>query len=289
MSLGWQCESAILPSKAKPIKVDSTSILGLKALVYDQEQKRTNNGASKGYHSGVHKAKPSKDKYLEKSAETTTRKASDVKFDPDNKEAKVLQSLTAKANLYEAIMKGNISGASSLVQFENKSDSVAKPAANVSQPHPVTAVEEFDEYGRVKPQYHWSTGEQNPTELYISEKLMERNFQRTMENSIQAQLASASSATVSSSSGPVSHAARVKTQWEKTLNNSARGFLDEIHRDTETERRQGSGESGGSVAAIGGGSESTAASKKRTMREERLEMLRQKQQKVNGSQSVPSV
>ena len=39
MSLGWQTESALLPSKAKPIHVDSKSMVGLKSIVFDEEER----------------------------------------------------------------------------------------------------------------------------------------------------------------------------------------------------------------------------------------------------------
>ena len=42
MSLGWNTEAAILPKKSKPIhNVDSRTMLGLKAIVYEQEQRKS--------------------------------------------------------------------------------------------------------------------------------------------------------------------------------------------------------------------------------------------------------
>ncbi|KAJ0402587.1 hypothetical protein P43SY_006826 [Pythium insidiosum] len=40
MSLGFLTESALLPSKAKAIKVDSESLVGLKAVIFQKEQER---------------------------------------------------------------------------------------------------------------------------------------------------------------------------------------------------------------------------------------------------------
>lgn len=62
MSLGWQSESAILPSKAKPINVDSKSMIGLKALVYSEEQRVSNKskdniGTASSSSSGHRKGK----------------------------------------------------------------------------------------------------------------------------------------------------------------------------------------------------------------------------------------
>lgn len=40
MSLGWNTESALLPSKAKAIDVSQSSMLDLKAIVFEREEQR---------------------------------------------------------------------------------------------------------------------------------------------------------------------------------------------------------------------------------------------------------
>jgi hypothetical protein len=81
----------------------------------------------------------------------------------------------------------------------------------------------------------------------------------------------------------VSEAARVKTQWEKTLNSSARGFLEDIHMDTTRQREQSAevylGHAGSSGVSSYGASTGTESGQKRSAKEERLEMIRQKRSK----------
>ncbi len=275
MSYGWQTESAILPSKAKPIKVDSTSILGLKALVYNEEQKRSNKSGAQGkYLPGVHKIKQkiNPDCNFHKIVTKNSNLVDSEKS--DNKEERVVSSLTAKAKLYDEIMLGNISATPALVNFQTKSN-YAAPAMQTT--HMIT---QTDEFGRnMSDQYNWSKGEEvGGREEYLLEQQREREFKRTVDQTL---------GDMSDLNPPatrcVSASAKVKTQWEKTLNNSARGFLDQIHRETEVERL---GVEGGSDSKSQGGSASSVTageSRKRTMREERLEMLRQKQQKVNDT------
>ena len=40
MSLGWNTESALLPSKAKAIEVSQSSMLDLKAIIFEREEQR---------------------------------------------------------------------------------------------------------------------------------------------------------------------------------------------------------------------------------------------------------
>ena len=48
MSLGWNTESALLPSKSKDIKnVTGDSMMGLKAVIYKQELKMSKEGGTK--------------------------------------------------------------------------------------------------------------------------------------------------------------------------------------------------------------------------------------------------
>lgn len=48
MSLGWNTESALLPSKAKAIAVSQTSMLDLKAIVYEREEQRRQRQQQRG-------------------------------------------------------------------------------------------------------------------------------------------------------------------------------------------------------------------------------------------------
>jgi hypothetical protein len=52
MSLGWQTESALLPSKAKPIHVDSKSMVGLKSIVFNEEERLRSKDIRDDVHGG---------------------------------------------------------------------------------------------------------------------------------------------------------------------------------------------------------------------------------------------
>ena len=75
MSLGWQSESALLPSKATPINVDSKSMLSMKALVYKIEQKLSNEGISQD---GVYKRRIPKDSTRLNSSDHTDKEGKDL-------------------------------------------------------------------------------------------------------------------------------------------------------------------------------------------------------------------
>ena len=114
MSLGWQSESALLPSKAKPIHVDGRSMLSLKALVYDAEQKLSSTTNSL-HHKRKHKINNHQDderitnKRCLKDDRTSTKfvNKNSVKTDKNNiddREKKVEASLRAKAELYDQLV-----------------------------------------------------------------------------------------------------------------------------------------------------------------------------------------
>ena len=120
MSLGWQSESALLPSKATPINVDSKSMMGMKALVYKLEHNLSAKAAARegatyerkvSRHSGSHQdGKLSKDDFSRhsKSDNKTKTKADKTQRDEsDEISDKVAASLRAKAALYDQIISGN--------------------------------------------------------------------------------------------------------------------------------------------------------------------------------------
>ena len=119
MSLGWQSESALLPSKATPINVDSKSMMSMKALVYKIEQKLSAEGASQD---GVYKRKipstSSRNLYDKKSYRDEFKNGDEQKaakkvdkelqgLPSENIEDRVTASLRAKAAIYDQIALGN--------------------------------------------------------------------------------------------------------------------------------------------------------------------------------------
>ena len=251
MSLGWSCESAILPRKARPIEVDSTSIERLKNLVNAKEQKITKNTNS---FSEIRKEKVASKKQRDKMKDELGGKKS-LRAEKDEKDAQAARALAAKAKLYEDIMKGKVSGKSALVNFEDKVG-VEQPAVQ-NKVETKKVVEEpvlVTENSTLAALYPWSTGQINYNEEYLDEKASEKTLKQIIEERINAEapikVTSSSSSNGSSSlsfkqsdsatanSGSVSEAARIKTQWEQTLNNSARAYIDEIHQETEEARKR---------------------------------------------------
>jgi len=101
----------------------------------------------------------------------------------------------------------------------------------------------------------------------------ETELKRTVEGRIQTEVEfSANAAAKSGNSGEyrVSEAARVKSQWEKTLNSSARNFLEQVHDDTTVQR----------AAVTSQATSAEGGTQKRSLREEKLELIRLKRSKI---------
>lgn len=314
MSLGWQCESALLPSNSKPINVDGKSLVGLKALLYDEQQRTKIKDGDDGHRrlkSGSFTRKDVKDKIQHTNKDVPKKRSPNSEVEPD-----VLAALTAKTKLYEEISQGKVQLQSELINFEDKiipdeiqakpqsetrtetsTQGLRHPHTNLSivpppkpptMPNPAKRTERVtigaqssSEYGSEKasgsqasaqPHYNWSTtygpaGTDNAadtdyTSNYRHQLQKENELKRTIEDRVRLE----SELKDKYSDAPetrVSEAARVKTQWEKTLNSSARGFLDQVHDDVATQR-----------AVVSDGVQ------KRTAREEKMEQIRLKRMRV---------
>lgn len=117
MSLGWQSESALLPSKAKPINVDAKSMLSLKAIVYDTErllsgdktnQKNRSLIRVKGRDDGLSKVSEKEKIFVPRNeAPTNLRLTSNAKPPIlDSRESKIESVLRTKAAIYDQIKSG---------------------------------------------------------------------------------------------------------------------------------------------------------------------------------------
>jgi hypothetical protein len=114
MSMGWQSESALLPSKATPINVDTKSMMSMKALVYNIEQKlssKVNNQEEGGYRRKISKNHMEKTDSKAYSKPETIKEKSSLQF--DEREEKVTASLKAKAAVYDQMI-GNKGSESAL-------------------------------------------------------------------------------------------------------------------------------------------------------------------------------
>ena len=115
MSLGWQSESALLPSKATPINVDSKSMMSMKALVYNIEKKLSNKATLNGLDGSNYSRKAprhakhsavgtsSKDILLNNTKYPTIKNNSRADTDEEEANIKVAACLRAKAALYDQI------------------------------------------------------------------------------------------------------------------------------------------------------------------------------------------
>lgn len=127
MSLGWQTESALLPNKSKPINISGSSLLSLKAIVSQHENKLSKNQSSSDAKYISKKKRPVDDPLggSNKGVEKRQQKDDIFQQSKDNKYSNILveNKLKAKARIYDDISKGLIPISktdSILVNFEEK-------------------------------------------------------------------------------------------------------------------------------------------------------------------------
>lgn len=141
--MGWQTESALLPSKAKPIHVDNKSMVGLKSILLQQEQQRAIRLAQevdsgRKHHSrqlrgfGAKMDDQKEETVLQKRSRqhafsasevldktNTIAKSPNTNDDTDNPleiESRARLALEAKAKLYDALQQQN---SSNIIEEEN--------------------------------------------------------------------------------------------------------------------------------------------------------------------------
>jgi hypothetical protein len=325
MSLGWQTESALLPSKAKPIAVDGKSLLSLKAVVFDQEKKVTSSRSNQDEKYLKHRSSNSskaKDPMLgsNKGIETRQNKDAQLRLKEEKSESVVEASLKAKAKLYDEIASrktlANSTSSSFLVNFQEKEhirlvDEVTETnhrshdASNENE----EMVEIVDSFGRSRRvskrsaeyseyyldrsakkyksslmsqashaayetassnsssattgQWAWSTGhDRKDAGEWIDEAVRERGLKALIEDRVNHE--------VNESLG-MSKGARVKTMWEKTLDSSAREYIDEIHNQVQSHRNQQHDSTEKSSCKLDPISEMSEADKRRELIRRKLE------------------
>lgn len=298
MSLGWQTESAILPSKAKPIAVDQKSLLPLKALILQQEQQRKNE---KGTAKKIQRVP-----FHKKQQEETKGSSSRSKDGIDEGVIKRAQkALEAKAKLYEELSSkgGGGEGEASLVDFNRK-----KTHKKEDEDEDEEGEDEEEEGGGFQQavssaplvsfsygpqQWQWSRGsgggrtnvgddsggnegvggeEDAVVDKWREERRRERDLQSTIEDRISAEMRQEEEE--KGGEGIASSSAKIRSQWEKTLNSKAREFLQGIHEKVEEERQKGG-------AGGAGDGEDPQSRGKRSLREEKLEMIKRKRLENN--------
>lgn len=99
MSYGWNTESALLPSTAKKIEVDSSSMAALKAIVYEREDQKSNA-------SHTARGQQKTDVFSKSNSGVKSRAKRDVDTDEKVKAAASLEHLAKKAALYDELKSG---------------------------------------------------------------------------------------------------------------------------------------------------------------------------------------
>ncbi|CAN0185066.1 unnamed protein product, partial [Phaeothamnion confervicola] len=135
MSLGFLTESALLPSKAKPINVDGRSMLDLKALVFEREQQQRADGDGDDVEGGVRHRRglaarrPADGKRRKEDLFSRSNRGIEERQERDSearasKKRKVSGMMQAKAALYEKMASGAFvgEGEAVLVDFTRKTD-----------------------------------------------------------------------------------------------------------------------------------------------------------------------
>ncbi|KAF0689443.1 Aste57867_19115 [Aphanomyces stellatus] len=220
MSLGFLTESALVPSKAKAIKVDSKSLVDLQAIIYKKEQERR-KGAEEGRSEttslrgkrGAHRAAKASEKSNPGIEKRKMRDAEDDSLGDDEraKKKRSRDILIEKAKLYDELARGDkvlqSSDGDALINFAEKQVVGHKDHEFVDGSKPVAAaapltMEVTDEFGRTK------------TVPFMA---------ATASDEVLA----ASNTTNSSSSS------YVVSQWERTLKQQEKGFLHQVHEETK--------------------------------------------------------
>ncbi|KAH8092945.1 hypothetical protein JL720_5115 [Aureococcus anophagefferens] len=200
MSLGWNTESALMPSKAKKIEAPKGSMAGLKSQVFktslDAAAQASGGGrkyargtatARRGGADDLDNAGRKRPKLARKREAAAPRDAEE-----DEREALSRRKLAAKAQLYEDLRAGEARAPAELL----------------------------DHGGGTR--WAWSRGDAAPAPGGGTVKEMLEVAARR--------------AAPPAEDAPAPVDGGVKSQWEKTLHRSAKGHLDEIHAEAEKER-----------------------------------------------------
>eukprot|EP00629_Pelagomonadales_sp_RCC1024_P009117 CAMPEP_0119291548 /NCGR_PEP_ID=MMETSP1329-20130426/42638_1 /TAXON_ID=114041 /ORGANISM="Genus nov. species nov., Strain RCC1024" /LENGTH=228 /DNA_ID=CAMNT_0007292377 /DNA_START=315 /DNA_END=998 /DNA_ORIENTATION=+ len=227
MSLGWNTQSSLMPSKAKKIEAPKGSMAGLKEQVFKASMDAAGQAAAPGgygrsaYARGTAKQRRGAGDPLDdagrKRPGKRRKRTEEEKAQDDRDEARAAESqrkLAAKAQLYEDLQRGEVRAPSEvLVDFGDQG------------PPPEAPVDEFGRELREADEEHgggtrwaWGRGDAGPirSEGSVKELLRER-----------------------AGAGPrrdepvLSSAARVKSHWDKTATRDEKSHLGAIHEEAE--------------------------------------------------------
>jgi hypothetical protein len=297
MSLGWQTESALLPSKSKPIKVGNKSLIGLKSVLYQQEQQRKLKAASetndriKGF------------KKVQNDFEVNFSKNKKRKEYSSFVEDQVFQKLQGKAKLYDELLEGraqdlDLNDVSSVanvdfhlkrqkIEEEEETQGIKSDNNNFNdavEENPRNIIDTI-----VQSQWQWSKGIQRPNNDNNNHQEEEIDYQRNhqiskqMQAKLQQHIISSPhpKESLMTSSQGLSQAARVKSQWEKCLVGETKQVAENIHQITEQLRSENQQQAKTSTASTIPVTTVTIS-----LREEKLLLLKKKHEKIQQQSAV---
>lgn len=262
MSLGFLTESALVPSKAKPIRVDSKSLFDLKAVVFQKEQERqqrhrehqdqdqhdSSSGRPAGKYAHLKGRKRAGDQPNERDGrvfkdrnrgvEKRMRRDQDAQEDrlPDQDDERAwhkrsAEALKRKAKLYDAMMAGQRPGGdgeSSVLAAECLVDFDAKRERSFEAVDQQELVEITDEFGRSRSVV--SGGPEHTA--YLQQQRQQEAPAATMETP-EPQPSGADVA------GKPSSGSFVVSQWEKRLNSDEKTYLQQVHESVTLAKKAG--------------------------------------------------
>ncbi|OQR98832.1 hypothetical protein THRCLA_21868 [Thraustotheca clavata] len=212
MSLGFLTESALVPSKAKPIKVDSKSLVDLKAIVFHEQERKKATSESTGlrYKRGARSKASSTKNDVNAGIEKRRQRDEEDKLLGDDEKAKKKRSrhmLIEKAKIYDQMARGERPASSQdlLVNFNTKTNHRDHEFTETSKKQTQEdddSVEITDEFGRTKK----ISKKSDEYQAYLREKQPADN-----KNT----------------------GSYVVSQWEKTLNVNEKTYLNEIKAQTQ--------------------------------------------------------
>ncbi|OWZ13363.1 hypothetical protein PHMEG_00013327 [Phytophthora megakarya] len=288
MSLGFLTESALVPSKAKEIKVDTKSLVDLKAVVFqkDQERKRrlqealtAENDASSGalrlgkyahLRANKRRKRSEEDRVGRKSrnsgVEARSRRDEEANAreapDEDDDEAwakKSAEMLRKKAKLYEEMASG---GGNTLLKGECLVDFEAKKfVSDTARSEENGMVEITDEFGRTR-------SVAKDSEEYTA-------FLRPQQRGEQGEMERKHCGVEERDEEKTHGGSFVVSQWEKRLKSNEKQHLVEVHERATLAQSLGRSSSG--------------SVDRKTRKELRLERLRkQRAEAATSSEGVES-
>lgn len=232
-------------------------MIGLKAAVYEGEQRITSRGkrsiSELRQLQQTHSSCKATEVGLEKNKGVAARIQRDQhdRSEESTKEDKVTAALRAKSELYNKIKSGSITvdSNSCLVNFGS-----SRGHQHQSDRRDGSSTHESHQNLSAPPTWSWSRGteghpgeksldlgsvndEPTSVEDYKRRKISEMTFIQQVKEELSSQIPE-DYGQENRGAKAMSAAARVKSQWEKTLAGTSKELLDQIHEETERGRRE---------------------------------------------------